>query len=252
MLQLLTARNSNRLAVADYSITSVRANAEDSRSIYFFKKIDRGELSNSDPEILDYCTRAVLIGIMSSNTSMDHISPNMSTMSLENRLRQLKEESQKLDHVLTQKLASSQSGQNLLHIGTSLSSLPPDLHLLLQQLHPVLSQAELSEKEQLQQLEQLVQAVRDIKLAERRVQHSQECSDLYQDLIAAEQSVQNKEQVGMRGCRQLMKDSMIASDEAEGTFVPPACRRRPGQCSFRISHFIFPPFQQMHWTMPPH
>jgi hypothetical protein len=155
---------------------------------------------------------------MASPSAMDHIPKNMPTSSLEKRLRNLKEESQKLDQILTQKLASSQSGQNLLHIGTSLSSLTPDLHLLLQQLHPVLSQAESAEAEQLQQLEQLVQAAREIKLAERRVQHSQECSDLYADLVAAERCVQKE--VSREQTEELyFEDEMDIVDEPEGTWT---------------------------------
>lgn len=182
-------------------------------------------------------------------TTMElHISPNMSTMSLENRLRHLKEESQKLDQVLTQKLASSQSGQNLLHIGTSLSSLPPDLHLLLQQLHPVLSQAEQSEKEQLQQLEQLVHAIRDIKLAERRVQHSEECADLYEDLVAAEQSVQSKDKNKVRESAEVADEDMVVNNEMEGEFFWVNDRFSAADISLRIVHRFA---TQTRWTKPP-
>jgi hypothetical protein len=147
----------------------------------------RSDVSN--PSSKQYQT--AIIVYKSTMESMTVIPKNMSTMSLERRLRQLRDESQKLDQVLTQKLASSQSGQNLLHIGTSLSSLPPDLHSLLQHLHPVLSQAESAESDQLELLRQLVQSARDIQVAERRVQYAQDCADLYADLMAAEACIQS-------------------------------------------------------------
>ncbi|GKZ01234.1 hypothetical protein MPSEU_001074500 [Mayamaea pseudoterrestris] len=125
----------------------------------------------------------------SDDYSSSNIPKNMSTMSLERRLQQLKEESQKLDQTLTQKLASSPSGQNLLHMSTSLNTLPPDLHLLLQQLHPIYSQAEQAESSQWEILDDLTQAARAIQLADRRVIHANDCIDLYEDLMAAEACV---------------------------------------------------------------
>jgi hypothetical protein len=110
----------------------------------------------------------------------------MSTSALERKLRDLKEKSNKHSQVLTAKLASSQSGQNLLHIGTSLSTLPPDLHSLLTQLHPVLSAAESTEKQYQQRLQKLVKCGNEIRTEQRRVEHARECADLYQDLLAAE------------------------------------------------------------------
>lgn len=127
------------------------------------------------------CTRAVVM----SDSSND-VPSAMSTSALESKLRDLKEKSNKHSQILTAKLASSQSGQNLLHIGTSLSSLPPDLHSLLTQLHPVLSSAESTEKQYLQRLERLVQCGKEIRLEERRVQNAKDCSELFQDLLAAE------------------------------------------------------------------
>jgi len=113
----------------------------------------------------------------------------MSTSALQTKLKDLKEKSGKHSQILTAKLASSQSGQNLLHIGTSLSSLPPDLHSLLTQLHPVLSAAEATEKQYVQRLEKLVECGNQIRMEQRRVEHAKECADLYQDLLAAEQVV---------------------------------------------------------------
>lgn len=113
----------------------------------------------------------------------------MSTSALQAKLKDLKEKSNKHSQILTAKLASSQSGQNLLHIGTSLSTLPPDLHSLLTQLHPVLSAAEATEKQYVQRLEKLVECGNEIRYEQRRVEHAKECADLYQDLLAAEQVV---------------------------------------------------------------
>lgn len=119
----------------------------------------------------------------------DDVPAAMSTSALQAKLKDLKEKSNKHSQILTAKLASSQSGQNLLHIGTSLSSLPPDLHSLLTQLHPVLSSAEATEKQYVQRLEKLVEYGNEIRSEQRRVEHAQECADLYQDLIAAEEVV---------------------------------------------------------------
>jgi conserved oligomeric Golgi complex subunit 2 len=119
-------------------------------------------------------------------TDLNDLPTAMSTSALELKLRDLREKSNKHSQVLTAKLASSQSGQNLLHIGTSLSSLPPDLHSLLTQLHPVLSAAESTEKQYLQHLQRLVQCGNEIRMEQRRVDHARECADQYQDLLAAE------------------------------------------------------------------
>jgi len=122
---------------------------------------------------------------MTESTS-DFIPTAMSTSALENKLKDLKEKSIKQSQVLTAKLASSQSGQNLLHIGTSLQTLPPDLHSLLTQLHPVLSCTESAEKEYLQRLQKLVDCGNSIRFEERRVGNARECAGLYEDLVAAE------------------------------------------------------------------
>ena len=124
-----------------------------------------------------------------NHSTMDIIPTAMSTSALENKLKDLKGKSNKHSQILTAKLASSQSGQNLLHIGTSLQTLPPDLHSLLTQLHPVLSCAETAEKEYLQRLQKLVQCGNDIRFEERRVGNARECAGLYEDLLAAENRV---------------------------------------------------------------
>ncbi|KAG7355783.1 protein of unknown function DUF3510 containing protein [Nitzschia inconspicua] len=141
--------------------------------------------------------------------SANNVPMAMSTSALESKLRDLKDKSNKHSQLLTAKLASSQSGQNLLHIGTSLSTLPPDLHSLLTQLHPVLSSAEATEKQYLQRLERLVQCGNDIRLEERRVQHAKDCAELYQDLLAAETAV-NKDHSQRRHIQNV---SSAAADE---------------------------------------
>lgn len=126
---------------------------------------------------------------MTDLTSINEIPTAMSTSALENKLKDLRTRSNKRSQILTAKLASSQSGQNLLHIGTSLSSLPPDLHSLLTQLHPVLSCAETAEKEYLQRLQSLMNCGKNIRFEERRVNNARECAGIYKDLLAAEKKI---------------------------------------------------------------
>jgi hypothetical protein len=121
----------------------------------------------------------------------EFISSNLSTSALETKLRQLREQSNQLNQELTQKLASSQSGQNLLHIGSSLSTLPPDLHSLLTQLHPLLSASEQFEKLSLQDLSKLTDAATEIRTQQQRSLHAAECADLVADLAAAEHKVKS-------------------------------------------------------------
>ena len=125
---------------------------------------------------------------MSDSTS-DFIPTAMSTSALESKLKELKGKSNKHSQILTAKLASSQSGQNLLHIGTSLQTLPPDLHTLLTQLHPVLSCAEGVEKEYLQRLQKLVQCGNNIRVEKRRVGNAIDCAGMYEDLLSAEKTL---------------------------------------------------------------
>lgn len=126
------------------------------------------------------------------NGVVDDVPSAMSTLALETKLRELKDKSNKHSQLLTAKLASSQSGQNLLHIGTSLSTLPPDLHSLLTQLHPVLSAAESTEKQYMQNLQKLVKCGHEIRVENRRVENAMECSNLYHDLLAAEKVVKQE------------------------------------------------------------
>jgi hypothetical protein len=119
--------------------------------------------------------------------------PNLSTAVLESKLRQLHEAAQEHSQILTQKLASSSSGQNLLHIGTSLSTLPPDLHTLLTHMHPFVNVLEAFEQDQRKALGQLVEKASEIRQAQHRVRTAQRAADLYADLTAAEACVIDQE-----------------------------------------------------------
>ena len=118
------------------------------------------------------------------------ISSSLSTSGLEYRLRQLREASAQHSQILTQKLASSQSGQHLLHMGSSLSTLPPDLHNLMTQLQPFVSTVEQAETQALQKLQALVTAASKVQHQARRIQQAQAAANLYADLQAAERAVE--------------------------------------------------------------
>lgn len=148
-------------------------------------------------------------------SSYNDVPTAMSTSALQAKLKDLKEKSNKHSQILTAKLASSQSGQNLLHIGTSLSTLPPDLHSLLTQLHPVLSATEATEKQYMLRLEKLVERGNEIRLERRRVEHARECADLYQDLLAAENVVTRDANYRRSNLGLSSPDTELASEIAE-------------------------------------
>lgn len=133
---------------------------------------------------------------MNNNSQANGRAPNdsdnnvkYSSTSLEHKLKQLRDDSLKHGQVLTQKLASSQSGQNLLHIGTSLSTLPPDLNQLVTHIHPIISATENSEKNQIQLLENLIEKQKEIKATQQRIVYAKQLELLYQDLVVAENIV---------------------------------------------------------------
>lgn len=113
----------------------------------------------------------------------------LSSAVLETRLRQLRDQSNGVSQSLTQKLASSQSGQNLLHIGPSLSTLPPDLHSLLNALKPLVADVEKYEEANRSELGRIVLAGNEIRATKRRVDNATECAEMYGDLVAAEGDV---------------------------------------------------------------
>jgi len=141
-----------------------------------------------------YSTMSTATSTSDNGRSPSHakepVPSNMSTSALDSKLRQLQQQSAQLNQELTQKLASSQSGRNLLHIGSSLSSLPPDLHSLLQQLHPVLSASESTEKVFQHDLVTLTDKAGAIRQQQERSKAAAECAHLYADLLAAEHKVQ--------------------------------------------------------------
>jgi hypothetical protein len=114
----------------------------------------------------------------------------MSTTALEQRLRKLRSESNAQSQLLTQKLAESQSGQNLLHMSTRLSTLPPLLHSLVQSLHPALAAVEGLESSSVESLQKIHKKLTDIRLVQRRSAASAECADLYRDVLSAERILQ--------------------------------------------------------------
>lgn len=166
-------------------------------------------------------------------TDSHDVAAAMSTSTLENKLKELKEKSNKHSQVLTAKLASSQSGQNLLHIGTSLSTLPPDLHSLLTQLHPVLSAAESTEKQYVQQLQSLVQCGNEIRVEQRRVHHAMYCADLYEDLVAAEAVVKKDAALRRAGA-----GSGSGSGFTQGNNEESITDATPGKCPTFLFSFV--------------
>jgi hypothetical protein len=111
----------------------------------------------------------------------------LSTTVLQQRYQQLQRCSDEHSTILTSKLASSQDGQNLLHIGTSLQSLPTDLHTLLTTIHPVVSHMEQEEATLFAQLQELVQQAQSIQHCQKLQAECYACIDLYADLLAMEQ-----------------------------------------------------------------
>lgn len=110
-----------------------------------------------------------------------------STPYLQSRLVQLRHQSQDLSTELTKKLATSRSGQSLLHIGPSLSTLPPDLTSLLEALSPLLSQVEQYETENRGELDKLVHMGREVQCAVKKREFSEQCAEIYSDLMGAEE-----------------------------------------------------------------
>jgi hypothetical protein len=118
-----------------------------------------------------------------------HSLANLSTPLLNSKLTALKSQSATLASSLTAKLASSPSGQSLLHIGPSLSTLPPDLQCLLASLEPMLKQVEEYEKMNQTELIRIVTAGKLVETECRRAVHAKECMALLTDLVAAEKII---------------------------------------------------------------
>lgn len=122
-----------------------------------------------------------------SSTEWAQSLSNLSTPLLNSKLTTLKSQSATLASTLTAKLASSPSGQSLLHIGPSLSTLPPDIQSLLASLEPMLQQIEEYEKYNQNELIRIVTAGKLVEAECRRAANARECNDLLSGLVAAEE-----------------------------------------------------------------
>jgi hypothetical protein len=125
-----------------------------------------------------------------SSSSTSWRAAPMSNSTLEAKAKQLREESAKHSAVLTQKLANSDSGQNLLHIGTALSSLPPDLHSALSSLQPLTAATATSEEHQTDQLTDILKCRKEIEHQRLRCRQARNAIDVYGDLVAVETTLQ--------------------------------------------------------------
>eukprot|EP00986_Skeletonema_menzelii_P006064 scaffold2300_cov138-Skeletonema_menzelii.AAC.1 len=156
------------------------------------------------------------------NTSDVHNSSSAlnSTPYLQSRLVQLRHQSQDLSTELTKKLATSRSGQSLLHIGPSLSTLPPDLTSLLEALSPLLSQVEQYESENRGELDRLVHMGREVQCAVKKREFSGQCAEIYSDLMGAEEvlrwkQVQQKQKKSEKGAGKNKKNDESSSSRYE-------------------------------------
>lgn len=147
--------------------------------------------------------------------TMIDIPSNLSTAALQHKYQQLRDQADQHGQILTQKLASSQSGQNLLHMGSSLSTLPTDLHFLLTQLHPLLLAVEQTEGNLSSKLNSICERALLIKKQQRRVIHAKECADAYEDLLAAENIVKLDMQKRKHGDFPLAETRQMDEDEDE-------------------------------------
>lgn len=125
----------------------------------------------------------------------------LATPNLESRLSLLRSQSTNLSTTLTQRLATSQSGQNLLHIGPSLQSLPPDLHSLLRNLRPILGEVERYESLSRDELVKLVDKGNDIRGAVKKVREAGDCAMIYGDLCRSEEEVRRGGSGGALGTK---------------------------------------------------
>ena len=139
------------------------------------------------------------------------------TPQLEGRLSVLRSRSTELSAQLTQRLATSQSGQDLLHIGPSLSTLPPDLRTLLDSLRPPLEEVERFESASRSELEGLVRRGDAVRAAARSAGQARECAEVYADLCRSEEDVRGD------GSAERQRQQPAA-----GGYSTPSKRRGPG------------------------
>ncbi|KAL7580837.1 hypothetical protein ACA910_001110 [Epithemia clementina (nom. ined.)] len=156
------------------------------------ESFDSAKIASAGEETLSSSTTTATTHSVDLESLIPSIVPaSLSTSGLEHRLRQLREASTQHSQILTQKLASSQSGQNLLHMGSALSTLPPDLQNLMAQLQPFLNAVEQAEQDELQRLETLVATASKVQHKSRRIQQAHAAANLYADLQAAELAVEH-------------------------------------------------------------
>ena len=137
-------------------------------------------------------TTAVAAGATSSSSSAittTTATTTSTTHQLQQRLSSLKAQSTNLSSELTRRLATSRSGQSLLHIGPSLSTLPPDLSSLADAITPFLDDVANYEAGNVEECERLTAQYRTIDTLLIRTKYARECSTLYDELIVAERIV---------------------------------------------------------------
>ena len=137
-----------------------------------------------------------------------------STPYLQSRLSQLKTQSQNLSTELTKKLASSRSGQSLLNIGPSLSTLPPDLTSLIDALSPLLSEVSNYESTNIDELTKLVNQGKVVQCTIQKQEYAMKCSEIYNELVSAEEIL--KMDAGRRMTDMLGSSSGKGGDKKKG------------------------------------
>lgn len=144
-----------------------------------------------------------------------------STPYLQQRLQQLKTQSHELSTELTKRLATSRSGQSLLHIGPSLSTLPPDLSSLIDALTPLLGEVQNYESLNRSELERLVGEGQRVQTAIRKREFAIECAEIYSDLIGAEEVLRKDVERRDGGTAHARLDSGdgLFSEEDEGDLI---------------------------------
>ena len=152
-----------------------------------------------------------------------HHATENSTPYLQQRLQQLKTQSHELSTELTKRLATSRSGQSLLHIGPSLSTLPPDLSSLIDALTPLLGEVQNYESLNRCELERLVGEGQSVQTAIRKREFAVECAEIYSDLVGAEEVLRKdvERRDGGRLHARLDTEDGLFSEEDEGKLISP-------------------------------
>jgi len=145
--------------------------------------------SEENVGVASYTVSSLVTTSPTGKKKNDNEEEEMSTTALELQLQRLRDKSNELSQELTQRLASSESGQNLLSIGPSLSTLPPDISSLITATKPLLeSVSEYLESNQAE-YERLIQLQHSINYSSQKAQLARECMDIWQELTHAEESI---------------------------------------------------------------